>query len=189
MKDNRIFLLVGKSGSGKSYISQLLSRYGYSEIQSYTTRPPRTPNEIGHTFVNDEGFNALTDLVAYTEFDGYRYAATTQQVETHGVYVIDPAGVEYFKDHYHGKKTITVIYVKANGWTRFWRMIRRDGLLKAIHRMRNDRKAFNNDWLKRNCHRVLCNNVSDNVELQVANMILGYDLINSMKGYRRENRN
>ena len=64
-------LLCGKSGCGKSTISEILQTKGLKVIQSFTTRPKRTPNEQGHIFISKEDFDCLHDYVAYTKFNGY----------------------------------------------------------------------------------------------------------------------
>lgn len=110
-----IVLLVGKSGTGKTTIAERCGQlYGLKQINSYTTRPRRTPNETGHIFANQRAFHSLKDLVAYTKFNGYEYCATAQQVEDNDIYVIDPAGVEYFKEHYKGSKQPVVVYIVAS---------------------------------------------------------------------------
>ena len=48
MANNCLFLIVGASGSGKTTIANTLEeRYGYKQIQSYTTRPKRYETECG----------------------------------------------------------------------------------------------------------------------------------------------
>ena len=121
-----IFLIVGASGSGKTTIvEQLEQRYGLTSIQSYTTRAARYVGEKGHTFVSDEEFDKLTDLVAYTEFDSNRYCATAEQVENNDLYVIDPKGVKFFLEKYKDNKTPKVIFIKSNVKTRYERMVSR----------------------------------------------------------------
>lgn len=123
-----IYLIVAPSGAGKTTITELLeSKYGLKSIQSYTTRPPRFEGETGHTFVSDEEFDKLTDIVAYTEFCGSenRYCATAKQVEESDLYVIDPKGVEFFKQHYKGSKQAKVIYIESDITTRHERMKQR----------------------------------------------------------------
>ena len=96
-----IYLIVGCSGSGKTTITeQLEQKYGLKSIQSYTTRKPRYDGESGHTFVSDEEFDKLTDMVAYTEFAGNRYCAIAEQVENNDLYIIDPKGVDFFMKSY-----------------------------------------------------------------------------------------
>lgn len=145
MKDV-IILLVGESGSGKTTVANLLEeKYGMKELPSYTTRPKRTDNEIGHIFITDEEFNQLNNICAYTEFDGYRYCATSEQVDNSDVYVIDVAGIDYFKEHYKGNKVPLVVYITVDTETRKKRMIARgDSEEKTEHRIQNDIKEFFN---------------------------------------------
>ena len=110
---NTIFLIIAPSGAGKTTLAgQLEKMYGLQSIQSYTTRPPRYDGETGHIFVSDKEFDELKDMVAYTEFCGHRYCATAEQVENNDLYVIDPKGVEYFRQAYHGNKQIKTIYIR-----------------------------------------------------------------------------
>ena len=143
---SKIALFVGPSGSGKTTIANyLIDNFGLSQIDSYTTRPRRYPGEPGHTYITDEEFDRLTDMVAYTDFDGKRYCATTQQVEENDIYVVDVAGVEYFKEHYHGSKAVYVFYFLANAQELQQRMILRgDGGLDIARRIQNDAIMFEN---------------------------------------------
>ena len=112
---NHIFMIEGPSGVGKTtLVNELAKRYGLKVVQSYTTRPKRTPDETGHTFVSDDEFDKLENLVAYTEFAGHRYGVPQSMIEENDLYVIDPAGVRFFRSHYTGSKTPIVIYLHKN---------------------------------------------------------------------------
>ncbi len=149
---NNIYLIVAPSGAGKTAITERLEdKYGLKSIQSYTTRPKRNGDETGHTFITDEEFDKLTDIVAYTEFCGYRYAATTEQVNTHDLYVIDPKGIKYFREKYHGKKKFKVIYIDSDLTTRYERIRKRteksgstylEAVDSALKRITNDIAEF-----------------------------------------------
>lgn len=146
-QSNYIFLILGPSGSGKStVVEELAAVNGLRPIESYTTRKPRYAGEKGHIFVSDEGFDHLTDLVGYTEFDGHRYAATVAQVEENDIYVIDPAGVAFFKENYHGSKKVKVIGIWATEAVRKKRMyLRGDPETAILRRLEGDRAIFNTD--------------------------------------------
>ena len=88
----------------------------------------------------------MKDLVGYTEFDNHRYAATAMQVEHNDIYVIDPAGVAYFKEHYHGSKNVRVIGIWATEPIRKKRMfLRGDPEDAIVRRLEGDRAYFNTD--------------------------------------------
>lgn len=145
-KNTFLIALCGKSGCGKSTVSHMLNKlYGWKSISSYTTRPPRYENEPDHIFISNEEFDRIPDdnMVAYTEFDGNRYCATTEQVENAQVYVIDPAGIETLKNRYHGTKKILVVQIDAPDKILEQRMRKRgDSWSKIADRLQHDRIAF-----------------------------------------------
>lgn len=142
---NILILIVGKSGSGKSTLQNILVRkYGFKDVQSYTTRPKRFDNETGHIFVTKEEFDALENKVAYTEFNGYEYCATKEQLDKSNIYIIDPKGIEILKQNYDGK-FLFIVYLNADENTCRERMIfRGDDKEKVEERIEHDREAFRN---------------------------------------------
>ena len=137
----KFLLLVGKSGAGKdSVASELVARYGVKQLQSYTTRPKRSPEENCHIFVkclpNEK-------MVAYTKFNGFEYCATERQVDENDVYIVDPDGVLYFMEQYHGDKDPVVVYLNVGWFTRFVRMMKRgDGFAASAKRIIHDSRKF-----------------------------------------------
>lgn len=141
---NSILLLVGASGSGKTTVAnELCQRYGLKQIDSYTTRPPRYHGEAGHIFVSDDEFDRLENLVGFTNYNGARYCATAAQVEACDVYVIDPAGVEFFRTAYRGSKTVFVAELLVPDDVREQRMYQRGDSEEQIRsRLELDAKIF-----------------------------------------------
>lgn len=139
-----IYLIVGPSGSGKSSVAQELERrFGLKEVVSYTERPRRNPEEKGHIFVTPDEFDSLGRLCAFTLYNGYRYGVPESAVEQCDTYVIDPEGVRYMKEHYHGTKGVVVIGIWASEQTRILRMRKRgDSEEKIRERIACDRQAF-----------------------------------------------
>ena len=141
-----IALLVGPSGSGKTTVADALSKkYGLQQIYSYTTRPRRTQDEIGHVFLNEEEFDELKDYVAYTEFNGHRYCATAEQVEECDLYVVDVDGIQYFKAAYNGDKIPVVFYFDVPPAVLQQRMVQRgDNKMEVLQRLSHDKAKFKN---------------------------------------------
>ena len=142
-----LLLFVGKSSSGKTTIANFLEqKYGYHQVQSYTTRPPRYKGEVGHTFVSDEEFDGLGELAAYTFYNGHKYGTTYNQIDECDIYVIDPDGVKTLLKNYETSRDIIIIYFDASVYTRINRMIERgDSDTKVLSRLLEDEK---DDWLK-----------------------------------------
>lgn len=140
-----LYCFVGKSGSGKtSIVNELEKKCNYKSIQSYTTRRPRYDGEVGHTFISDTSFDKLCDIVAYTEYNGFRYCATKQQLDEANLYVVDIAGVESLLDKYTNERPIVVFYLDATVYARINRMIDRgDSDTKIVSRLLQDEK---DDW-------------------------------------------
>ncbi len=142
-----LFLFVGMSASGKTTIADTLDqKYGYKQVYSYTTRPPRYDGEIGHIFVSESEFDNLGELAAYTEYNGFRYGTTVQQLDECSIYVVDVPGVETLLQRYNTDRPICIIYFDTTVYTRINRMLdRHDSDITIISRLLQDEK---DDWLK-----------------------------------------
>jgi len=155
MADRKLKLMVGKSGSGKNYICDLL---GYSAIPSYTTRA-RRPNEHNgreHIFITKETYEKMyrdTPLPALTYFHDNYYFATFEQIENpkYDVFIIDADGLDWiFECKAKGmfERNLKIVLVYSPWYRRLWRMFKRgDGLKKVISRLKNDRKAFDAKYI------------------------------------------
>ena len=129
-----LFLLIGRSASGKTTIANILEeKYEYKSVSSYTTRPQRYDGEVGHIFIDDATFDQLGELAGFVEYNGYRYGTTMQQVDETDIYVIDPIGAEYLLDKYKDRP-ICIIYFDASIPTRIYRMLDRGDSDNAIIR-------------------------------------------------------
>lgn len=141
-----IICLVGASASGKSTLAEELeAQCNLKAIPSYCTRAPRYDGEKGHTFITDEEFNRLEDILAYAETTGSRYAVTKKMFEDeqYTVYVIDNSGIKYLKEHYNGDRPWYVVYITAPLMQRFNRMMERQGDLEfAVSRIEHDAVEF-----------------------------------------------
>lgn len=149
--DNTLYLFVGKSASGKTTVANFLEKkHGIKQVNSYTTRPPRYEGEIGHVFVNNTEFDNLGEMVAYTEYNGFRYGTTAEQLDQCQIYVVDVPGVKTLLERYKTNRKIVILYFSTNVCTRINRMIDRgDSDMAIISRLLQDEKE---DW---------CDNLND----------------------------
>ena len=163
-----LFLFVGKSASGKTTIANILEdKYGYSQVQSYTTRPPRYEGEVGHTFVTQEKFHNLEDIVSYTFYNGNHYGTTASLLDQHDIFVVDVPGVESLLQKYKTNRPICIIYFDTTVATRIRRMIdRNDSDMAIISRLLQDEE---NDWYQQLHRLVWSYGTKKNVELHCAN--------------------
>ena len=140
-----LYVFVGKSASGKTTLAEILeSEYELTTLQSYTTRPKRHQNETGHTFVTNQEFDNLKDIVAYTEYNGHRYCCTKQQLDDVDIYVLDVPGVKTLLENYQSKRSIIILYFDATVPTRIDRMVSRGSSdTEIVSRLYNDEQS---DW-------------------------------------------
>lgn len=128
-----LYLFVGKSGSGKTTIADMLSeKHGLQQVESYATRAPRYDGEIGHIFISKSEFDALGELSAYTLYNGNEYGTTFEQLEKCNIYVIDVPGVETLLEKKNFTRPIRIVYFDTTVHTRINRMIDRGDHDSAI---------------------------------------------------------
>lgn len=144
--DDICYLIVSPSGSGKDTVANKLCKdYGLTKVKSYTTRPKRNDlaEDMSHTFVTDDKFDTLENVVAYTEYNGYRYCCTQDQIDKSDIYIIDVDGVNSLKKHYKGNKKFKVISLQTPTATRVERMRKRgDTEGQILDRVMFDMEAF-----------------------------------------------
>ena len=167
MINKSLYIFVGKSASGKTTVANILEqKRGMVQLQSYTTRPKRHENETGHTFISDEEFNQLKNIVAYTKYNGFQYGATKEQVDAIDIYVLDVPGVETILKNYNTDRPISIFYFDTTVHTRINRMIERgDHDSAIISRLLVDEK---DNWWEQ-LEDIIFHKEQKNVQLYVIN--------------------
>ena len=119
-----ILCTVGRTGSGKNYISERLSTIlDYPLVVSHTTRPKRDneTNGVEHWFDTKEEFDDLMQnntMIAYTKIGEYEYCALLEDIGDNAIYIIDPHGIEYLKQNFKDKINLKIIYIYCDEYIR-----------------------------------------------------------------------
>ena len=149
----KLITITGLSGAGKDTVARMLSEMsGYQVLCSYTTRPKREGEIDGveHHFV--EKCNVPRDkMVAYTQYGGYEYWVTIDQVKNTSIYVIDEDGLKYLCKRFPDIELFKIC-VSAKESTRLYRgvsqeRIDRDKQRKLMPLSFYDAVIFNNGSL------------------------------------------
>lgn len=114
---NKMFLIVGRSSSGKdSLTNKLCQDLNLKQVISYATRPQRKNEGNTHIFIKSEGVEQYKNqFAAYTKIGDYEYFTTLEQILSgkYQFYVIDPNGVEFLKEKIKNIEFVT-IYIHAD---------------------------------------------------------------------------
>lgn len=164
MDDKPVLIcIIGESGSGKTTLSKLITSYfGIQEIESYTDRPMRD-NEIGvktnHTFLSRSQYDEIERTehrIASVLFGGFRYCATREQVNQHGMctYIVDELGYKYLLKYFKDEFNIISIRVSCNKNERISRV--------GIERVSRDIGMFNTN-VKFFDYRIIDKNIYETI--------------------------
>ena len=149
----KLITITGPSGAGKDTVARMLSEMsGYKVLCSYTTRPKREGEIDGveHHFV--EQCNVPHDkMLAYTQYGGYEYWGSLDQVKNKSIYVIDEDGLKVLCKKFPDIE-IFKICVSAKESTRLYRWVSqermdRDKQRKLLPLSFYDAVIFNNGTL------------------------------------------
>ncbi|WP_294719396.1 guanylate kinase [Prevotella sp.] len=149
----RLITITGPSGAGKDTVARMLSDIGgYKVICSYTTRPKREGEIDGveHHFVKKCDV-PHDKMLTYTQYGGYEYWTTIDQVTDKAIYVIDEDGLITLCEKFSNIKLFK-IYVSAEEGTRLCRGVShermdRDKKRKCLPLSFFNAVIFNNDSL------------------------------------------
>lgn len=108
-----MYIIMGRTASGKDYFADLLKQKGLTGVKSRTTRPPRSDDENTHIFVSQDDAGKTTDRVAYTKIGDYEYFATERDILGKDFYIVDPIGLESLA-HNMPSIIFNVIYIEAD---------------------------------------------------------------------------
>lgn len=136
-----MYLIIGRSGSGKTYFSNLLENQGFKRVISRTTRPKRDhEDKDSYIWLNEDEANKQTDRISQTKIGNYQYFTLADDLKNKDMYVIDPQGMYDLTKNtpdvdYH------IVYLKA-----------KNEMLRAKHtkKREDDSEKAKTEFRKRN---------------------------------------
>lgn len=173
-----MFIIVGKTCSGKNRVALELTKRGYKRCITYTTRPVREKEkqDVDYHFITDEEFKRMekdgffAETKAYSTVLGewhYGSAIEDYKDDDNLFIILTPDGVANIESKLSFAPKI--IYLYANNRTIEERLkARGDNAKEAKRRIVSDNADFKGfDWI---ADRIVYNNLSNNI-VEVANKI------------------
>ena len=125
--------IIGKNGSGKSYLAKRLQKQGFERAVSYTSRPKRDNEEEGieyHFVTNAEFENLISKdfFVEYKQRGGKYYGIPKSSLSPQSIFVA--GNLAKLRQIYSGE--IYPVFINTELETRFRRVSRRKSVLAEV---------------------------------------------------------
>ena len=155
----KIIALVGRSGSGKSAVADILTnKFHLPRIKTCTTRKQRFPGEF-YDFLSIEEFSKREnagDIVLADAYAGNLYGTPVENLKAGGLIILEPQGVKELKEKF-GNDCI-VVGITAAPLTILKRMQKRKGSKEEIsQRLKTDDTHFSADVMQSICDVIIRN--------------------------------
>lgn len=181
---NRPIILIGKSGSGKTTVTNyLVDNFNYNQIITYTSRPRRECEPVdAYHFISNEKFNKLKDDSFFAEYyektlnDGevIKYGSAKsdyENLDSQNIIILTPDGMRNAIKSI-GVMNVSVIYLKASDDVLRERLNYRNSESEINYESRLAQERLDFDGIEPECDFVInCNNLS--IET-IANLIHNY---------------
>lgn len=174
-----MYLIVGRTGSGKTYLAELLKQRGLRPVISHTTRPPRHPGEDSYIFVSEDEAENCEDKLIETEINGYTYYVTKDDLKNKDFYVIDPIGAKRLisiyetmaDENFNPERMLNIVYIVAPYEYRYYQATHRiGGYLPSTFHKRDESETEQFFAFEENIASIIrCNLVTDDL-LIIRNM-------------------
>lgn len=177
-----IYILIGKSCSGKDTIASKLAEKGLKRVVTYTTRPPRKGEKEGENyhFITNEEFERLISSGFFAEWRSYDtvdglwyYGSSVDSYDTDEdrIIILNPEGYYSIKKSLD-EHMVKSIYVHSNLKTIRNRLEKRgDKKEEANRRIEHDIIDFKG--LENEVDKIIYNNDDNNID-DVVDKILSY---------------
>lgn len=138
-----LYVLVGPSGVGKTFVSTFLEERGLQRAITATTRKQREGEGEAYLFLSYEEFDSL-QLVEHTTFAGNKYGLPVDSLVKSDFCILDLNGVRSLREVYT-KRPVLVIGLTAPESVIAERLKARD--VDDVKRIEHDTSHFATLWL------------------------------------------
>lgn len=89
------YIIVGRSGTGKTTLENMLEQRGMKILYTKTTRPMRGQDDTNYVFLTEKEADAIPqeDKFLYTELNGAQYFTSKKDILDAEVMILEPTGV------------------------------------------------------------------------------------------------
>lgn len=139
--NNRIYFFIGKSGTGKNTVADLLhEKHGWTVVEPFATRQPRFEGEKGYKFITKKEFDSLPNKCV----DKSEYCITHEQIETADICIVSPTELAAIMKNYKGSKDLIAIHFICGDGMLKRRLLQRSGATVATveQQMKKNKSTF-----------------------------------------------
>lgn len=177
-----IYVLVGRTSSGKDLIASKLTNFGLKRVATYTTRPMRKDEKQGENYhyITRQEFETLISSGFFAEWRSYDtvdglwyYGSSVDSYDTDEdkIIILNPDGFRQIKK-YLDTDMVKSIYVYSNIKTIRNRLKKRGDKKEEVERrIEHDLADFKG--LENEVDKIVYNNEDDNID-EVVSKILSY---------------
>lgn len=138
-------IIVGKAGSGKDYLKQLLIDKGFIPDISFTTRPIRKGEirDVTYHYVEEEDFEqdiANRFFHQYDNFNGWYYGTSRESWINNNIFIMTPGGIAKLSEE--DVKSSFIIYLDIDENIRRERLAMRSDADTVERRVLADERDF-----------------------------------------------
>ena len=115
MNSNKIILVTGAEGSGKTMLAERAARSLQMKLgQIMTDSPNKSGAKNARVNLTSEDFAKQNCAITYIDSNGYHCGITEEELDNGDVFAVDFNALEAFRQQYHGEREIVTIGIASS---------------------------------------------------------------------------